>query len=38
MLNHPKQPRLGGAVSHLTGADCAHFVQATFGQIAGLTT
>jgi demethylmenaquinone methyltransferase/2-methoxy-6-polyprenyl-1,4-benzoquinol methylase len=35
MLNHPKQPRPGGAVSHLTGAERARFVQAMFGRIAG---
>jgi demethylmenaquinone methyltransferase / 2-methoxy-6-polyprenyl-1,4-benzoquinol methylase len=35
MLNHPKQPRLGGPVSPLTGADRARYVQAMFGRIAG---
>jgi len=35
MLNHTKQPQLGGAVSPLTGADRAHYVQDMFGRIAG---
>ena len=35
MLNDRKQPLFGGAMSQLTGADRARFVQAMFGRIAG---